>query len=98
MGYWNKAKLDKINGIKEAGCIIEEISPKGAKIIGNKWVYDIKTNALNQIIKFKARLSARGDQLLFEDVGNKYSPVASRTGIRYLFATISKARPNSTTT
>jgi hypothetical protein len=49
-------------------------------------VYDIKTNAANEIIRFKARLSARGDQLDFEDVGNVYSPVVSWVDIRYFLA------------
>jgi hypothetical protein len=40
----------------------------------------------NEIVRFKARLSARGDQLDFEDYGNVYSPVASWVGIRYFLA------------
>jgi hypothetical protein len=39
-----------------------------------------------EIVRFKARLSARGDQLDFEDYGNVYSPVASCVGIRYFLA------------
>jgi hypothetical protein len=84
--HLHKAELAEINGIIEAGCIINKIPPKGAKIIDSKWIYDLKTNSINQVIKFKARLSARGDQLSFEDVGNAYSPVASWTGIRYFLA------------
>jgi hypothetical protein len=79
--HWYKAELAEINGIIDAGCIINEIPPKGAKIIDSKWVYDIKTNSINQVIKFKARLS-----IYIEDVGNVYSLVASWTGIRYFLA------------
>jgi hypothetical protein len=81
--YWEAAEAKEIEGIIAAGCIRVEEVPSGATVIDPKWVYDIKTNAANQIIRFKAKLSARGDQLDFEDAGNIYSPVVSWVGISH---------------
>jgi hypothetical protein len=75
--YWKAAEACEIEGIRRANCIEIEEVPAGAKVIDAKWVYDLKTNMKNEIVRFKARLSARGDQLDFEDYGNVYSPVAS---------------------
>jgi hypothetical protein len=65
---------------------VEERPPPGAKIIDYKWVYAVKTNSLNQIVKFKAKLSARGDQISNAEAGDVYSPVASLPAIRYYLA------------
>lgn len=93
--YWKRAEEAEIEGIIKAGCIMEEVVPIGATIIDAKWVYNIKTNNLNQIVRFKARLSARGDQLSFENYGNVFSPVVSWVGIRYFLAltVIMKLKP-----
>jgi len=86
VNHWIAAESSEIQAIKKAGCIVEERPPPGAKIIDCKWVYAVKTNSLNQIVKFKARLSARGDQISNSEVGDVYSPVASWPAIRYYLA------------
>jgi hypothetical protein len=84
--YWQAAEALEIEGIKRANYIKIEKVPEGAKVIDAKWVYDLKTNMKNEIVRFKAKLSARGDRLDFEDYGNVYSPVPSWVGIRYFLA------------
>jgi hypothetical protein len=49
--YWEAADAKEIEGIvAAAGIRIQEI-PKGATVIDPKWVYDIKANAANDIIR-----------------------------------------------
>lgn len=60
-----------------AGCRSVEEIPNATNVIDTKRVYDIKTNSVNKLVRFKARLSAHGDQLNFEDYGTIFSPVAS---------------------
>jgi hypothetical protein len=55
--YWEAAEAKEIERIIAAGCIRVEEVPSGATVIDPKWVYDITTNAANEIIRFKARLS-----------------------------------------
>jgi hypothetical protein len=85
-GHWSQAEKAEIDGIIKAGCVIPEYVPRNSTIIDAKWVYDIKTNSLQEIIRFKARLSARGDQISDIDLGNLFSPVVSWMGIRYFLA------------
>jgi hypothetical protein len=68
--HWQAAEAREIECIRSANCIVVEEVPYGAKVIDAKWVYDLKTNMQNEIVRFKARLSARGDQVDFEDYGN----------------------------
>jgi hypothetical protein len=84
--HWSQAEKAEIDGIIKAGCVIPEYVPRNSTIIDAKWVYDIKTNSLQEIIRFKARLSARGDQISDIDLGNLFSPVVSWMGIRYFLA------------
>ena len=84
--YWKEAEMVEVKAIFRADCVVEEELPKGAIIIDCKWVYDLKTNSMNQIVRFKARLSARGDQLAHLDLGNLFSPVVSWVGVRYFIA------------
>ena len=84
--HWAAAERAEIEGIIKAGCISERFPPPRAKIIDSKWVFSIKSNSLNQIVKFKARLSARGDQLPSLDIGTVFAPVVGWLGIRYFMA------------
>ena len=84
--YWHEAEDLEVKGIEKAGCFVVEDLPKGATIVDGKWVYDLKTESLNEIVRFKARLSARGDQLIYDDLTGIFSPVVSWVGIRYFLA------------
>ncbi|TIC28442.1 rve-domain-containing protein [Wallemia mellicola] len=61
--------------------------PKNNNIVGSRWVYNIKTNAMNEPIKWKARLVAQGfSQKPGIDYEETYAPVTSLRIIRLLIA------------
>jgi len=39
--------------------------PDGTNVIATKWVFALKRNKFNEIIKYKARLVARGDKQIY---------------------------------
>ncbi|KAL0303273.1 UNVERIFIED_CONTAM: Retrovirus-related Pol polyprotein from transposon RE2 [Sesamum radiatum] len=61
--------------------------PKGARLVGCKWVYKRKLGADGEVIAFKARLVAKGyTQRPGVDFEETYSPVAMAKSIRILLA------------
>ncbi|MBW0485231.1 hypothetical protein O181_024946 [Austropuccinia psidii MF-1] len=64
-----------------------EVLPKllGMKIIGRRWVFDLKRNLDSTVEKFKARLVARGDrQRPGVDCAKMYTPTASLMSLHLL--------------
>ena len=88
---WTKAEESEITGLKRKDTyeIVDEINvPPGTKIIPGKWVYAIKVDSNGKVVRFKARLTARGDlvdaeELDFQDV---FSPVVGLPGLRMFLA------------
>jgi hypothetical protein len=61
--------------------------PRGRKLIGVKWVLNIKRDAKGEIIKYKARLVAKGYSQQFGfDYDETYAPVVRIEHVRILFA------------
>ena len=49
--------------------------PDGTNVITTKWVFALKRNKFNKVIKYKARLVARGDKQIYGlDYEIVYSP------------------------
>ena len=53
---WFETVEDEIKSMKTNGVSKLEIIPKGAKIVGCKWVYKTKHDSKGNIKRFKARL------------------------------------------
>lgn len=61
--------------------------PKGVTPIDSKWVFKIKKDSDNNIVKYKARLVARGyNQRFGIDYHDTYSPVVRSSALRILFS------------
>eukprot|EP00253_Pinus_taeda_P007234 PITA_07234 len=61
--------------------------PVGRKPIGSKWVFKKKTNAEGKVVKYKARLGAKGySQVPGIDFGDNFSPVAKVASIRLILS------------
>ena len=63
------------------------ILPTGRKLVATKWVFRSKHDIHGKIIKYKARLVARGfEQIYGKDFDETYSPVTRLSSLRLLFA------------
>ena len=61
--------------------------PSGVNIVDSKWIFAIKRDANNEIVRFKARLVARGfSQAYGVDFWDTFAPVAKLTTYRLIFA------------
>ena len=75
--WWEKAILEELATLEAAGTWVLEEPPPGANIIGSKWVFKAKEDAMGIIARFKARLVAQGfSQIGGIDYDDTYAPVA----------------------
>jgi hypothetical protein len=83
---WKAAMDAELKGLKDSGCYIETQLPPGKRAIFSKWVLAVKTDSFGQLLKFKARCTARGDMLRDDEFEDVSSPVAGWTSIRLFLA------------
>lgn len=62
-------------------------APKGANVMGSTWKFKVKTDKNGQVVRYKARLCARGDtQKAGIDYNEVFAPVVRYASIRILLA------------
>ena len=82
---WRRTMLEEMRAIEDNGTWELVDPPVGCRPIGLKWVYKVKRNERGAIVKYKARLVARGfvqrEGIDFEEV---FAPVARMESVRLL--------------
>jgi Reverse transcriptase (RNA-dependent DNA polymerase)/Integrase core domain/GAG-pre-integrase domain/Zinc knuckle len=80
---WWEAMEDEIQRLEKNKTWELVEKPKGANVIGSKWVYRIKKKEDGKIDKYRARLVAQGfSQIPGIDYFDTFAPVAKTTSIR----------------
>jgi transposase InsO family protein len=84
---WRKAMAEEMRSIEENSTWELVDPPAGCRPIGLKWVFKVKRDEHGAIVKYKARLVARGfvqrEGIDFEEV---FAPVARMESVRLLLA------------
>jgi len=93
---WINAIKDELNNLynNKIMTFVKRI-PKNKNLITTKWVFATKKDANNNIIKYKARLVARGFKQKYGiDYELTYSPALNIDGLKLIFALSAKFRWN----
>ena len=85
---WLKAIKDELSNLyNNKTMTFVKFVPKNKNIITTKWAFSVKKDANNHIIKFKARLVARGyDQIFGIDYELTYSPTLNTDNIKLIIS------------
>ncbi|WVZ93742.1 hypothetical protein U9M48_039699 [Paspalum notatum var. saurae] len=84
---WVNAMHEELNDFTRNEVWILEAKPKGARVIGTKWVFRNKQDDEGNIVRNKARLVAKGySQVEGIDFGETFALVARLEVIRFLLA------------
>jgi len=85
--HWLAAMTSELKGLQEAECWIIEPMPLGAIALPCKWVYDVKTDDMGRLIRYKARLVVCGNrQREGVDFSETFSPTVSWDSVRLFLA------------
>lgn len=90
---WKKAMDEEYNSLLQNETWTVIVNDGKQKLIDNRWVYKKKTNAEGQVVRYKARLVARGfGQVHGVDFFETYSPVMKLKSFRLLLALAASRR------
>lgn len=88
---WREAMDDEFNSLIERETWEVVDRPKDRKVVSSKWVFDLKTNELGQVVRAKARFVARGfSQVPGVDFTESYAPVSDPAVMRLCMAYAAK--------
>lgn len=84
---WIATMNKELSTIERMGVWEEVELPAGEHALGTTWVYKRKTNAVNELIKYKARLCAQGfSQVEGFDYEETYAPTGRLSTLRTCLA------------
>ena len=84
---WRKAIDVELENLKTAGTWEVVERPEGTNVVDSKWVFRLKKDAEGRVVKWKARLVARGfTQIYGVDYFETFAPVARLASIRTILA------------
>ncbi|WVZ96842.1 hypothetical protein U9M48_042425 [Paspalum notatum var. saurae] len=82
---WVNAMHEELNNFTRNEVWTLQAKPKGARVIGTKWVFRNKQDDEGNIVRNKAKLVAKGySQVEGIDFGETFAPVARLEAIRFL--------------
>ena len=82
---WIQAIEIEMNSLENLGVFEAQTPPPGRKLIGCKWVFNVKRDSAGHIVRHKARLVAKGfSQINGIDYKEVYSPVVKYKTFRML--------------
>eukprot|EP00963_Diacronema_lutheri_P013672 scaffold2671_cov455-Pavlova_lutheri.AAC.2 len=88
---WDQAVQNELNSLNQMRTWEFSELPKEKKALGTKWIFNIKRDGCNNIIKYKARLVALGcHQRPGVDYDEIYASVVSKTGLRLFLAVVNQ--------
>ncbi len=87
--HWLRATKDEISQLEGNNTYVAEIPPKGANIVTCRWVFAVKYNEDGTVLKFKARLVARGfSQIYGIDYDETFAPTVRMDTLRAVLALV----------
>jgi Reverse transcriptase (RNA-dependent DNA polymerase) len=86
---WKEAMDTELKALQEFGTFSHAKLPPGRKAIPCKWVFKIKRNEKGQILKYRARLVAKGfKQIAGQDFSEVFAPVSKHATFRTLLSIV----------
>jgi hypothetical protein len=80
---WEKAIKEELAALHCAGTWKLVDAPKGANVVGSKWVFRAKKDSAGNMVRYKARLVAQGfSQIPSINYFDTFAPVARLASIR----------------
>ena len=84
---WKKSMDEELKAQIDKNTWEMVIPPKGVNIVGSKWIYCLKKNDKNTIIRPKSRLVAQGFTQTFRvDYDETYTPIIRMTSLQTICA------------
>ncbi|GLB45851.1 putative reverse transcriptase (RNA-dependent DNA polymerase) [Lyophyllum shimeji] len=84
---WEKAIQEELATLRDAGTWEVTEAPAGANIVGSKWVFRAKKDAVGNVVRYKALLVAQTfSQVPGVDYFDTFAPVAKLASIRAVLA------------
>lgn len=88
---WWAAMQREFGSIRKNGTWEEVIVPDDGNVVGCKWVYKVKTDGNGQVVKYKARVVAKGYLQIYSiDFDETFSSVARLTSLRILLTIVAR--------